>query len=300
MSTATKTTRRNYYRRKSVAKRDLSLDWLRSQISLTDKDRQTLAILAKHRLMSIDQLMYWHPDFGRQKRAKALLQRHINRLHQFYLIDKKDHLYHQQLDGTTKRTIFVSLGELGVQAVGWRHYPRRIRYHSNGSVSITPRYYHIARVCDLSILTNELFKKMGLEIEWWEVECKALIGHPNQLSPDALCVAFDHQTGKRFSFFIEFDTGSDDVNRKVKFPKLNKKFNRYREVKLWDDFYTSDISRISANPFPYLMFVTEEKRRFPLVPRLLEEKKIDASVCMITDYPGELKKVIERMRKTYA
>lgn len=288
---------RQYYRRADIAKKDLSLDWLKGELNVRDVHRKTLALLAQHRLMNIEQLLYWHPDFGSQKRAKALMQRHLNEMAYYYLIDKKDHICHTFLDGTTKRTIFVSLGLLGTQAVGWTDYSKRIRYHADGSVSITPRYYHTSRVCDLSIITHQVLEEMDLELERWVVECgKSVVQHKNGLSPDAFVIMADRQTGKKYSLFVEFDTGSDDVNRTENFPSLTNKFNRYKEVMAWDQWYKTRASQESENKFPYLFFVTEEPKRFPKVPKLLEQRGIEATVCMIDQYADELKRFIERMR----
>ncbi|MFC7443520.1 replication-relaxation family protein [Laceyella putida] len=290
--------RRKYYRRAPVAKKNLTLDWLKSQLNVRDVHRKTLKLLAQHRIMNIEQLLYWHEDFGQQKRAKALMQRHLNELVYYYLVNKKDHIHHKFLDGSKRRTIFAALGPLGSKAVGWQEHVERIRYHTDGSVSINNRYFHISRVCDLSIITNEVLKEMGASLEMWVVECrKSIVNHDNNLNPDAFAMIKDSVTRKKYTAFIEFDTGAEDFRRTEKFPELTKKFNRYKEVKEWDGWYKKRVSIESENKFPYVFFVTQEPRRMKKVPSLLKERVNESMVCMVEDYAARLKEFIERMRE---
>ena len=81
-------------------------------------------------------------------------------------------------------------------------------------------------------------KTLNVEVKAWAHECgNRIVQHHNKLNPDVFCMLYDRETGKYYSLFIEYDTGKMDFRRKKKFPRLNKKFNRYREIKNWNGWY---------------------------------------------------------------
>jgi hypothetical protein len=287
-------TRRDY-RRKRLPKSELSLDWAKANVELTERKKKILEILRTHRLLTIDQLEYFHPDFGHQSQSQLLLRRDINKLHEVYFLDKASKKTIRQWDGTIKKTMVVAMGTLGSQYVGWKNHHERIRYE-NGKPILPKTAHHIIRIHDMEIQTRELLKKMNVEVKAWVFESKKVIGHPNGLNPDVFCMMHDRETGKYYTAFLEYDTGKNDLGRRRKFPNLTKKIDRYREIKDWKDWYQKQISQASENKFPMIFFVTEDPKRFPELPRIFQSRQIDSIVCMQLDYLSELEKFIRKMR----
>lgn len=277
-------------------KSELTLDWAKSNVDLTERKKKILEILAQRRLLTIEQLEYFHPDFGHQSQSQLLLRRDINKLHEVYLVDKALKKPISQWDGTIKKTMVIALGELGSQYVGWPKHHQRIKYR-DGQVVLPATAHHTLRIHDMEIQTRELVKEIGVEVKAWAYECgNRILKHSNGLNPDVFCMLYDTTNSKHYTLFIEYDTGKDDFRRRKKFPRLTKKIDRYREVKSWDDWYERPISTASENKFPHLFFVTEDPKRFPGVPNILSSRGLDHTVCMQRDYLSELENFIQKMR----
>lgn len=275
----------------------MTLDWAKSNIVLTERRKRILDILKTHRLLTIEQLEYFHPDFGQQSQSQLLLRRDINKLHEVYLVDKAIKKPVIQWDGSIKKTTVIAIGEIGSQYVGWPKYHKRIHYR-DGQAHLSSTAHHTIRIHDMEILTRETMEQLNIEVKAWAYEAgNRIVQHNNGLNPDVFCMLYDRETGKYYSLFIEYDTGKMDFRRKKKFPRLNKKFNRYREIKNWNGWYNKAISKASVNKFPHLFFVTEDPNRFPGVPDLLKEKGLESTVSIQQDFLDELKKFIEKMRK---
>ncbi|MFD1289122.1 replication-relaxation family protein [Laceyella putida] len=288
-------TRRDY-RRKRLPKSELSLDWAKANVDLTERKKKMLEILAQRRLLTIEQLEYFHPDFGHQSQSQLLLRRDINKLYEVYLVDKALKKPIIQWDGTVKKTMVISMGELGSQYAGWAKHHQRIK-HRDGQVVLPATAHHILRIHDMEIQTRELMKEMGVEVKAWAYECgNRILKHSNGLNPDVFCMLYDQSNGKHYTLFLEYDTGKDDYGRRKKFPNLTKKIDRYREVKGWKDWYERPISSASENKFPHIFFVTEEPKRFPELPKILESRGLDHTVCLQQDYLSQLEKFIQGMR----
>ncbi|MBD1373842.1 hypothetical protein IC620_15970 [Hazenella sp. IB182357] len=287
---------RNDFKRKRIPAGELTLDWARSNVELTERKLNILkALYAKH-LLRIDQLEYFLPNFGHQKQSQLLLRRDINKLHEVHFLDKATKKPMYLWNGDRKRTEVIAMGQIGTQFVGWKYHYKRIKYQDGGT--ILPRTaHHILRIHDMEIQTREFLKKMNVEVVAWEHECGNLIvKHPNELNPDAFFAMLDHTTGKSYTAFAEYDTGKDDFKCAKKFPNLTKKFERYREVKNWGAWYQKDLSTQSENKFPHLFFVTEDQKRFPVVPEIISSYGLDHTTCMQQDYVQELENFIHRMR----
>ena len=262
-----------------------------SNVELTDRKEKILQILKTHRLLTIDQLEYLHPDFGKQSQSQLLLRRDINKLSEFYFIDKATRKPAKQWDNSTKKTIILALGEVGSEFVGWKHY-KRIRYE-NGKAILPKTTHHILRIHDMEIQTRELLNQMNVEVKLWVYECgNQIVAHENRLNPDAFCLMQDKTNGKYYTAFFEYDTGKMDFRKRTKFPELAKKFGKYQEVQGWKPW--------DENKFPHLFFVTEAQSRFPGVPDLLKEKGIKNTVCMQNEFELYLKEFIQNMRKQNA
>lgn len=264
---------------------------------MTERRKRILDILKTHRLLTIEQLEYLHPDFGQQSQSQILIRRDINKLHETYFIDKAIKKPVVQWDGTIKKTTVIAMGEIGSQYVGWSKHYKRIHYR-DGQAHLSSTAHHTIRIHDVEIQTKELMKTLDIEVKAWAFECgNRIVKHSNKLNPDAFCMLYDRKTEQHYTLFIEYDTGKMDFRRKKKFPGLSKKFNRYREIKNWSNWYKKAISRESVNKFPHLFFVTEDQNRFPGVPDLLKEKGLESTVCMQQDFLGELKNFVMKMRK---
>lgn len=275
----------------------MSLDWAKTNVELTGRKRGILEILKMRHLMTIDQLEYFHPDFGHQSQSQLLLRRDINKLHEVYFLDKATKKPITQWDGSTKRTIVVALGEVGSEYVGWPKHHKRITYHQ-GKTMLPKTAHHILRIHDMEIQTREKMKEMDVEVKAWAYECgNRIISHSNRLNPDVFCMLYDRTNNNHYTIFVEYDTGTMDKGRRRKFPELSQKLDRYQEIKNWDGWYEKAISQASRNSFPHLFFVTEEPQRFPGVPELLEEKELEYTVCMQPDYVERLTEFIQKMRK---
>lgn len=276
----------------------MTLDWAKSNVVLTERRKRILDILKTHRLLTIEQLEYFHPDFGQQSQSQLLLRRDINKLHEVYLVDKAIKKPVIQWDGSIKKTTVIAIGEIGSQYVGWPKYHKRIRYR-DGQAHLSSTAHHTIRIHDMEILTRETMEQLNIEVKAWAYEAgNRIVQHNNGLNPDVFCMLYDRETGKYYSMFFEYDTGKMDFRRKKKFPRLSKKFNRYREIKNWSGWYNKPISRESVNKFPHLFFVTEDQNRFPSVPDLLKEKGLESTVCMQQDLEEQLKKFVTKMRRT--
>jgi hypothetical protein len=272
------------------------LDWAKANVDLTERKKKILEILSQRRLLTIDQLEYFHPGFGHQAKSKAILREDINKLFAVYFVDKALKKPIIQWDGSVKKTEVVALGEIGSQYIGWKKHYKRIKYR-DGQVILPSTAHHTIRIHDMEIQTRELLKEMNVEVKAWVYECGGkVVRHKNGLNPDVFCMLLDHETGKHYSFFAEYDTGKDDYAHRKYFPNLTKKIERYKEVKSWPEWYQSPLSSASENKFPHIFFVTEDPKRFPGLPKIFDQKGLDHTTCLQPDYLNELKKFIENMR----
>lgn len=274
----------------------MTLDWAKTNVVLTERRQRILEILKLRRLLTIEQLEYFHPDFGHQSQSQLLLRRDINKLHEVYLVDKAIKKPVIQWDGSTKKTAVIAIGELGSYFVGWANHHTRIKYQ-DGQAVLPASAYHTIRIHDMEIQTRELLPSLDVEVKAWAYECgKRIVSHENGLNPDAFCMLYDRQTKKYYTLLVEYDTGKMDFRRRRKFPALSKKFDRYKEIKNWSGWYDKAISKASENKFPHLFFVTEDPNRFPGVPDLLHERGLENTVCMQQDFLQQLTNFIAKMR----
>lgn len=202
-----------------------------------------------------------------------------------------------QWDGSIKRTAVIAMGELGSFFVGWAKHHKRIHYR-DGQAFLSSTAHHTLRIHDMEIQTKELLKTMNVDVKAWAYECgNRIVQHKNGLNPDVFCMLYDNETKKHYTAFLEYDTGKDDFERRRKFPNLTAKINRYKETKNWSGWYQKAISKASENKFPHIIFVTEEPKRFPELPKIFAEKGLDHTVCLQPDYLNQLTQFIEKMRK---
>lgn len=265
-------------------------------MSLTERQKGILELLRQKKLLTIEQLEYFHPDFGYQKQSRFLAQRDINKLHQFFLVDK---IYQKVLfwDEQKRMTEIIALGKMGSQFVGWKDHHERIQ-EFQGKRFLGKKAYHILRVNDLEIQSREVLNRMNVEIQLWASECGlSIVKDENKLNPDAFCLMYDQETEHYYSLFVEYDTGKDDFGYRLKFPSLAEKFNKYRQVKIGTRWYQNVFSQSSLNKFPYLFFVTEEPKRFPKLPELLKDRDLRSTVCMKGDYTEKLEEFVHQMRE---
>ncbi len=266
-------------------------------MELTERKETILQILKTHHLLTIDQLEYFHPDFGHQSQSQLLLRRDINKLHETFFLDKATRKTIKQWDNNIKKTIIVALGEIGSQYVGWQRHYKRIQ-HQNGEVILPKKAHHILRIHDMEIQTRELLKTMDVEIRGWAYECgNGIVNHENKLNPDAFCMMEDQTNGKKYTAFFEYDTGTMDFRKRKKFPELSQKFRKYKEIQEWKPWYNKAFSLASENRFPHLFFVTEAESRFPGIPDMLTNMGLKHTVCMQDEFTLHLKEFIENMRK---
>lgn len=250
--------------------------------------------------MTIEQLEYFHPDFGHQSESLHLLRRDINKLHEVYFLDKAIKKPVMQWDGIIKKTMVIALGEIGSQYVGWSQYKKRILYQ-DGNTILPKTTHHVIRIHDMEIQTRELLKSMGVEVKAWAYECgNRMVQHNNGLNPDAFCMMYDQFNNKHYTAFLEYDTGKDDFERRKKFPNLEKKIDRYKETKEWNGWYAKAISGASENKFPHIFFVTEEPKRFPELPKIFASRRLENTVCLQQDYLSQLTGFIQKMRSQVA
>jgi hypothetical protein len=246
--------------------------------------------------MTIDQLEYFHPDFGHQSQSQHLLRRDVNKLFEVYFMDKALKKSVVQWDGSTKKTMVLALGEAGSQFVGWPEYYKRIKVQ-DGTAYLPKTAHHTIRVHDMEIQTRELLKSMDIEVIAWAYECgNRIVNHSNRLNPDAFCMMLDKTNGKHYTSFFEYDTGKDDSGRRSKFPSLTQKIDRYKEIKDWNVWNAKPISKESENKFPHIFFVTEEPKRFPNLPKVFNSRRLENTVCLQQDYLIHLADFIQKMR----
>jgi hypothetical protein len=264
-------------------------------VPLTARQEEILEHLTKRRLMTVEQLLYWHSEFGHQSQARNLLQRNLHKLHLYYYIDKANTKV-KNWKGERVKTQVIGMGEMGSQWAGWKHHNERIR-EREGKVILPPTTYHTLSIHEAEIVVNEVLASLDCEMVAWIHECgKTIIGHKNRLNPDAYCLIYDRKTDQHYTFWFEFDTGTDDMGRRNKFPKLENKFRRYKEVANWKEWYKSDYSVVSENKFPYLFFVTEEEKRFPELPKRVKKLGLDGTICMKDKFEEKLIEFVEGMR----
>lgn len=268
----------------------------------TERRAEILNLLAERLIMTSEQIEYLHPEYGSQKRSRSLLNRSLKRMHEYYLIDRA--CYQQVIlwDDSVKRTTVVALGKLGSEAVNFFHHRERIRYE-DGKPVLSQKVHHIIQVNNMEIVIREVAKELGWSIaktpegeELWFCEAgNRIVRHENKLNPDVYAIFQNDRTGDLVHTFFEYDTGSEDRGYRHTFPKLSKKFDMYKEVKEWKDWYKNPITNYVKNPFPDIFFVTEEKKRFPEFPRVLKSKKLDVTCCLKKDFETNIREYFKQM-----
>ncbi|MFC7443090.1 hypothetical protein [Laceyella putida] len=295
---------RKLYRRARIPKESRDLDYILSNKGqLTERQATLLNLLAERGYMTIDHILHLMPELADNKNSTLSATRLINKLVKYYLVDRASYQYVTQWDGTEKRTTVIALGEIGSQAVSFYRHRTRIRYE-NGKPILSRKAHHILQVNHMEIVFREVIAEMGFELvkddkgkDVWLCECgNRVIGPDADLNPDAYTAIRDSKTGKIYHLLFEYDTGEEDRNYKNHFPTLTATFDKYVALKKSDEWYEKPAVQIVENPFPLFFFVTEEKKRFPKVRYLLNERGLDFAACLRHEFADELRMVLSKLR----
>jgi hypothetical protein len=134
--------------------------------------------------------------------------------------------------------------------------------------SVPSFFRHVNGINQLEVDTILFCIEHGFEIIRWEHEI------PREFHYDDKVVVIPDVTAsirfgdKTFNTYIEYDTGSENIRHKDRFPLILEKVVKYRKYKisrLWED---------ESPYFPVVLFVTEDERRIPYFNEKCEENKI--------------------------
>lgn len=241
-------------------KQRITPDWVRMNCKLTSREMKLLKIIYDRKLVRRDHLEVISEDYRYLGDNRSIIMsRSIKRMYRKMCIDKA---YEPREYGKGYSPCIVTLDRAGSILLNVAHKRRLAHKKSlvNGREIIIRtlpiNYKHINGINRLEVETILFCDKTNNILKTWEHEVSKKFHYGMEevhVIPDVFTEMHIH--GKKILAFIEFDTGSENIRRKLNFPIINDKLIKYRKYKLsklWTD---------ECEYFPIILFVTEDERR---------------------------------------
>jgi len=262
--------KKGWYERQEISK--VTLDWLKSNVNPTEREMELLQIIQQRKLVSRDHLEILSPSYRDVGKSRTrVINRALRRLYDGMCIDK---VHEKQEMGKGNKPFIIALdrgGSILLRIPHKRRIPIRkevVRGQERIFRSVPSFFRHVNGINQLEVDTILFCIEHGFEIIRWEHEI------PREFHYDDKVVVIPDVTAsirfgdKTLNTYIEYDTGSENIRHKDRFPLILEKIVKYRKYKisrLWED---------ESPYFPVVLFVTEDERRIPYFNEKCEENKI--------------------------
>ncbi|AYP68231.1 replication initiation by nicking [Bacillus phage vB_BcoS-136] len=281
--------RSGWYSRKEIQK--VTLDWLKTNCRLTEREREILRIVQERKLVRRDHLEIICPSYRDLNSRTRLINRAIRKLFNKMCLDK---VHEEQKVGKGNTPCIVSLDRGGSLLLNVPH-KKRISHEKKTIKGIDyifrhlpTNFRHINGVNQLEVDTILFCEETGSEmLEWVHEKPVKMVyrGETKTLIPDiSMCLRFNTEPSKPFYAFLEFDTGSENIRYKE--PPIIRdkiiKYKIYKLSKLWTDYYPY---------FPTLLFVTEDEGRINFFNNKCKENGIAGVGIYHENYTKALHKI---------
>lgn len=286
--------REGWYEREEIQK--VTLDWIKLNCKLTDREKELLQIVYDRKLVRRDHLEIISPSFRKLGNNRTiLLNRSIKKMYKKMIFDK---VHEQQELGKGSNPAILALDKAGSLMLGKPHKRRIIhkRTTMKGQYyivrSLPSNYRHINGVNQIEVDTILLSEEMKFEIAQWKHEVSSKFHYGNEeilFIPDVFCEL--NLNGKTLLLFIEYDTGSENHRYKTNFPIIHEKiikYKKYRASNLWKDQYQL---------FPLVLFITEDEKRIEYWNSISKEAGVKSIGVFVDKYVDVLRRLVEMAKK---
>ena len=263
--------RKGWYDRIEVKR--VTLDWVKTNVRLTDREIELLKIINYRKLVRRDMLEIISPSYRylNIKNRTRIINKSINKMFNSMVIDKV-HEPQRFKQGNTPAVVALDRAGSLILGVPFKQRIKQNRHVLNGVEYIhrqlPSNFYHINRVNQLEVDTILFCEETGNKLSKWILEkpIKLLYGQDRiVLIPDVLLeLKFKNKT---VFAFLEYDTGSENLRYKEP-PIIREKIIKYKKYmmsKLWEKEFPN---------FPLLIFVTEDLDRVDFFNKKCEENGI--------------------------
>lgn len=230
---------------------------------VTERDLQLARILVRRRLLRRDQIGVLVPGFRGLSKVDALVNRRLRVLFDCHVLDRA---FPRVLPGCGSSQAVVALDRAGAILLD-APFKRLIRHEQDRSGRIHRvlplDYLHTLGVNDFEVSLVRWCLASSVELLRWRVDFENVrrfqFNGERQLRPDGFGI-LRYPDGSGKAFFLEYDTGSEDIRARNRFKKLTEKFKAYAAFKASGAWMQEDWARLLRD-FPLLVFLTEDARR---------------------------------------
>lgn len=288
--------RGNWYYREETKK--ITFDWVKTNCKFTEREKELLQLVYDRKLVRRDHLEIISPSYRiieDKNVRRVLICRAIKKMYQKMCLDK---VHEPQEMGKGNTPSIISIDKGGSILLGVPH-KQRISHTINlvnGKEYITRKlpanYRHINGVNQLEVETILFCERNNYVLVDWKIEqCKTFFHGQEKVSliPDVIMVL--NIGGKMSVFFVEFDSGSENVRYKE--PPIIRdkiiKYRRYMTSRLWEEEWWQKY--FSKLVFPRLLFVTEDYKRIEFVNNKCKENGVRGYGIYYENYTRALGKI---------
>lgn len=296
------TKKKKWYERQEILK--INQDWVSMHCkNITKREMKILEILSERKLIRRDHLEIINDDYRKLGNNRTLiLNRSLKKLFEKSCVDK----VHEEPEFQKGNLPAVfALDRAGAILLKQdKKFKRRIKQiykFGNGEKypfrELPNNYPHIHGVNELEVQTILLGEEMGFEKWKWELEEKnAKIFMYNKryvLIPDVFMIL---KIGKvPFIAYIEYDTGTEDLRYKDKYPTIREKLEKYMFYKLTKSWKEEGWAKHSE--FPILFFIVEDKKRIKYINQKGKALGLNVKAMHSSDYKKNLKAFVEDLQR---
>ncbi|WP_150241525.1 replication-relaxation family protein [Nocardiopsis quinghaiensis] len=190
---------------------------------ITDRDRQILAGLWEHRVMTTHHLHHiYFPDAGPRRARSRLLT-----LHRYGVLNRFRRHAHDR--NAPDHWVLSPTGAVLV-ALHQGREPDALKFRADRALAVahSPQLNHMLGLAQTRVDFLHSARQCGAEVEQWcgERECERRYGY--DVRPDAQ--VYWNQGGVRLRAFVEYDTGTESLTQLKNKMRGYKRLTRYRTL----------------------------------------------------------------------
>lgn len=240
--------------------------WIQTNVikRITKRDIKTLKIVHKRGLITRDQLSIIHDGFRSLKQRIHVLNRRLRILYECMCINKA---YPPKIYGEGNNQAVLSLDKVGASLINVPYRPiiksttDKLGYIQK---ELPKQYKHTLGINDFECKVVEFCNQHNMELLRWRIahqnkKCFALGNKTMTIIPDGFGVV-KLNIDTIISFFLEYDTGTEDIRNKHSFKRIKNKLYTYVLYYASKEWLKEDWALFNPT-FPYVFFITEDDKR---------------------------------------
>jgi len=258
--------------------KQVTRQWVRENCkNVTDRDKELLKVIEKHRILRRDHIEILFPEFP----SSDYLNKRLAILYKMHMIDRT---YPQVGLGEGSSKQHVCLDRAGMILLDNETYNKPIRPDK----SLPLGWEHIVTLNDYKCRITQFFKKIGGKVLYCELEQTCRFSG-KKLIADIILIVQHNKKGH--SFIIEVDLGTENL------PFLKKKIDSYRDYYLTKTWVGEPWARVFKTPvFPRVLLMTENGR-VGRINSLREYTKDSGGIRFLVDQHNNLEKIFHSITK---